>query len=107
MLRWTVLVAFLACAAAAFVGYRLGIRQTSPIWISGQAHVSVQGHEATITARNWHYGINGSVAWYDPTGSLHERGWPSCLTDQTSTVRFEATQQTVNGMKIVLTVDCR
>lgn len=107
MSRWTIVVALIACAVGVVIGYGLEVHRSAPVWISGQAHVSVQGHVATFSARNWRYGIRGSVPWYDSAGSFHDSGWPSCLTDQTSTVRFEATQQTVNSIKVVLAVDCR
>ena len=49
-------------------------------------------HVASIEADGWTYGVADIVTWIDPTGAVHDRGWPSCLgaVGEVAHVRFGA-----------------
>lgn len=100
--------AILAGAASATVGYQLGHDSGQPEWLTGTAHVSSLAHKATFKVDGRYYGVHDSVAWFDQAGSFHEDGWPACLTDATSTARFQALSQSVETVGWpVIAVDCR
>ena len=90
------------------IGYGIGRESAQPVWLTGTAHVSTMGREASFRVDGTYYGFIGSVSWFDRQGGLHDEGWPECLTDQTTSARFEATSQVIDQIgKPVLAVDCR
>ncbi|NYG08345.1 hypothetical protein BJ986_002832 [Phycicoccus badiiscoriae] len=90
------------------IGYGVGRDAAQPMWLTGSAHVSTMGRQASFVADGWSYGFMGSVSWIDAQGVMHMDGWPDCLTDQTKSARFEAESQAVDVIgKPVLAVDCR
>lgn len=100
--------AVLVGAVGAAVGYQFGHASGQPEWLTGSAHVSSLAHKATFKAGGRYYGVNNSVAWIDKAGSVHEAGWPTCLTDASTTARFQALSRSVPGVGWpVIDVDCR
>ena len=90
------------------IGYGIGRDTAQPIWLTGSAHVSTTGRQASFVADGWTYGFKGSVSWFDHQGGIHTDSWPDCLTDQTKSARFEAESQTVDLIgRPVLAVDCQ
>lgn len=90
------------------IGYGIGRDTAQPIWLTGSAHVSTTGRQASFVADGWTYGFTGSVSWIDHEGGIHTGSWPACLTDQTKSSRFEAESQTVELFgRPVLAVDCQ
>lgn len=92
------------------LGYVIGTSGSDVTELTGRA--AVGDHIASIESGDLFYGVSESVAWIDPTGSLHDDGWPSCLgkAGTTSTVRFGVVAvdiPDVGGMNEVVYVDCR
>lgn len=95
-------------ALGGLVGYGIGRDDAQPVWLTGTAHVSTIGREASFGVDGTYYGFTGSVSWFDREGALHLDGWPECLTDQTRSAHFEAASQEIDLIgKPVLAVDCR
>jgi hypothetical protein len=105
---WWVL---LGLVAALLLGYLAGSHRTSVTnVVSGTAQVG--DHVATITTDGYSYGISQSVAWIDAGGTLHDNGWPTCLTTGSTTldVTFGWTLVTYpdgSSARQVAYVDCR
>lgn len=100
----------LGLVAALLIGYLVGSHRTSVTNVAtGTAQVG--DRTATITSDGYGYGVSGSVTWIDSTGTLHEGGWPACLTpSSTPTVRFGWSLVTLpdgSSMRQVAYVDCR
>jgi hypothetical protein len=95
---------------AAVLGYALGTTRDRVMQLTGSA--SVGNTVASIEAGGSYYGVSGSVAWIDATGSFHDDGWPACFGEvgSTTTVRFGALDVTLpdgGGFRQVVYVDCR
>jgi hypothetical protein len=90
------------------VGFALGRGSAEPRWYDGYGRVSEEGHQVSVDADGWTYGFSGEIPWYDAAGTLHDKGWPECLTDDTTQVRFLAERVEVEDLgKPVLAIDCR
>jgi hypothetical protein len=104
---WWVL---LALVAALLLGYLAGSHRTSVTnVVTGSADVG--DRTATITSDGYPYRVTGTVAWIDSAGTLHDSGWPACLTSSsTVTVRLGWTLVTYpdgSSGRQVAYVDCR
>ncbi|HKC28010.1 MAG TPA: hypothetical protein VKB75_08345 [Jatrophihabitans sp.] len=100
-------LALAAVAAAAYLSRDKPAHQTV---LTGVAYVGLQ--QASVRADGWTYGISASVPWLDANGSLHEVGWPACLSAIGETVPIRFAQISVSGPRSeawrqVLWVDCR
>ena len=103
-------VAIIGVVGGGFAGYAVANRASSVSVITGPFYAG--DHQASATVDGWSYGITGSVAWVDAGGSLHEAGWPDCLSPAgtTHTLRFGYVQ--VSGpagqeWRQVVWVSCR
>ena len=101
------LIAVLAVAA-----FLAGEHQQRPLTVlSGVATVGDQ--QATVTVAGWSYAINGpGLMWVDRQGSLHDGGWPACLTGvgRTVPIRFGEVPVTApdgTTWRQVVWVDCQ
>jgi hypothetical protein len=100
-------LAGVAALAAGHLGRGEAAHQTV---VTGVAYVGVQ--QASVRAEGWSYAITASVPWVDANGSLHEVGWPACLTAVGETVPIRFAQIPVSGptsqsWRQVVWVDCR
>jgi hypothetical protein len=106
-----VLAAAAVLAAVAVVAFLAGEHQQRPFTVlTGLA--TVGDHQATVIVAGWAYGIEGSVMWVDQQGSLHDEGWPSCLSTPGRTVPISfgevpVTAQDGTSWRQVVWVDCR
>jgi len=106
-----VLAAAVLLAAVALTAFLAGEHQPRPFTVlTGTA--TVGDHEATVIVAGWAYGIEGSVMWVDQQGSLHDEGWPSCLSTPGRTVPISfgevpVTAQDGTSWRQVVWVDCR
>jgi hypothetical protein len=93
------------------LGFGLGAGKAAPRWQQTPANASSEGKVASFEGGSWTYGVRGSVAWIDESGTFHEGGWPDCLTERTTNARILVTPRTVDvgdtGIRPVLAVDCR
>lgn len=103
-----VFAVFLLVIGAVF-GFGIGAGKAQPRWYTGQATVSVADQKATFSADESEFTFTDSVPWYDEAGTLHDGGWPECLTDQTVRVVFMSTTRPLQDLdtRPVLAVDCR
>jgi len=91
------------------LGFGVGSNKSQPRWYDTPATVSVEAKKASFDSDGYVFGIQGSVAWIDEAGELHDGGWPDCLNDHTTHARFLSTPRVVEDIDVrpVLAVDCR
>src|SRR5664279_3019231 len=108
-------IAALTLFVVGLVGYQAGASKGGASHLTvltGNAYVG--DREASLTVDGKSYGVTDSVAWMDASGSLHESGWPACLTPVGSTVRVRFGEVPVAGpdsggigLSAVVWIDCR
>ena len=109
---WAVIAAACLIAVLAVVAFLAGEHQQRPLTIlSGLATVGNQ--QATVTVAGWSYAIDGTgIMWVDQQGSLHDGGWPACLSGigRTVPIRFGEVPVTApdgTTWRQVVWVDCQ
>ena len=109
---WAVIAAACLIAVLAVVAFLAGEHQQHPLTIlSGLATVGNQ--QATVTVAGWSYAIDGTgIMWVDQQGSMHDGGWPACLSGfgRTVPIRFGEVPVTApdgTTWRQVVWVDCR
>lgn len=103
-------VVFLLAIGAVF-GFMVGGNKSQARWYQMPATVSVEEQKATFQGDGHTFSVSESVAWWDTDGTFHESGWPECLTERTTSVRFLSTPHPIDydgmGIRPVLAVDCQ
>lgn len=104
-------VAIATATLGGFLAYHAGELHARQITVlSGNAYVGAG--QAAVRVAGWTYSVSDGVTWIDGSGSLHETGWPGCLSTQGTTVpikfgEIQVTAPNGDSWRQVVWVDCR